>query len=105
MPELSLAVCLYRERKFLERLLDHSQGCYDDLVVVHDGTDTDDVRSLVEWHRGRFLSSRADSSRNLIGRSPGNRRITIGSSAGTPMNFRVRICAIGCTRSALNPNR
>jgi hypothetical protein len=37
MPKISLVVCLYREKELLERLLQHAQGCYDDLVVVHDG--------------------------------------------------------------------
>jgi hypothetical protein len=39
MPKISLVVCLYRERDFLERLLRHAEGCYDDLVVVHDGVE------------------------------------------------------------------
>ena len=37
MPAISLVVCVYKERDFLERLLQHADGCYDDLVVVHDG--------------------------------------------------------------------
>jgi len=37
MPAISLVVCLYRERTHLERLLKETEGCYDDLVVVHDG--------------------------------------------------------------------
>jgi hypothetical protein len=37
MPKISLVVCLYREKDLLERLLKHAEGCYDDLVVVHDG--------------------------------------------------------------------
>lgn len=37
MPKISLAVCLYRERDFLERLLSEMAGRFDDLVVVHDG--------------------------------------------------------------------
>jgi glycosyltransferase involved in cell wall biosynthesis len=37
MPAISLVVCLYKERDLLERLLQHTEGCYDDLVVVHDG--------------------------------------------------------------------
>lgn len=55
MPELSLVVCLYRERDLLARLLEHADGCYDDLVVVHDGPDDSDVRSLVEQYGGRFF--------------------------------------------------
>ena len=37
MPRISLVVCLYKERDLLERLLQHAEGCYDGLVVVHDG--------------------------------------------------------------------
>jgi hypothetical protein len=37
MPGISLVVCLYKERDLLERLLREAAGCYDDLVVVHDG--------------------------------------------------------------------
>jgi hypothetical protein len=37
MPKISLVVCLYKERDLLERLLRNAEGCYDDLVVVHDG--------------------------------------------------------------------
>lgn len=55
MPAVSMVVCLYREREFLSRLLAGAEGCYDDLVVVHDGPDVDDVRSLVEARGGRFF--------------------------------------------------
>jgi hypothetical protein len=37
MPPVSLVVCLYRERDLLRRLLEKAEGCYDDLVVIHDG--------------------------------------------------------------------
>lgn len=37
MPRISLIVCLRGERDLLARLLEHAEGCYDDLVVVHDG--------------------------------------------------------------------
>jgi hypothetical protein len=37
MPPISLVVCLHGERDLLERLLERAGGCYDDLVVVHDG--------------------------------------------------------------------
>lgn len=40
MPKISLVVCLRGERDFLARLLEHAEGCYDDLVVVHDGRET-----------------------------------------------------------------
>jgi hypothetical protein len=39
MPPVSLVVCVYKERDLLERLLQHAAGCYDDLVVVHDGAE------------------------------------------------------------------
>ena len=55
VPQLSLVVCLYRERDMLARLLEQAAGCFDDLVVVHDGPDEEDVRSLVEAHGGRFF--------------------------------------------------
>lgn len=40
MPSISLVVCVYKERDFLERLLRETKGCYDDLVVVHDGPES-----------------------------------------------------------------
>ncbi|HRJ68127.1 MAG TPA: glycosyltransferase, partial [Beijerinckiaceae bacterium] len=55
MPALSLVVCLHREGAFLERMLAHADGCYDDLVVVHDGPDEDAVRDIVEARGGRFF--------------------------------------------------
>lgn len=55
MPQLSLVVCVHQERDLLARLLARAGGCYDDLVVVHDGSDDSDVRSLVEDHGGRFF--------------------------------------------------
>jgi hypothetical protein len=55
MPELSLVVCLHGERDLLQRLLDHTAGLYDDLLVVHDGPDTRGTRSLVEAKGGRFF--------------------------------------------------
>jgi len=41
MPAISLVICLYKECDLLERLLKHADGCYDDLVVVHDGPEFD----------------------------------------------------------------
>ena len=32
-------MCLYKERDLLERLLTQCDGCYDDLIVVHDGVE------------------------------------------------------------------
>ena len=55
MPGLSLVVCLHKERDLLERLLKRAAGCYDELVVVHDGPDETDVRSVAEGYGGRFF--------------------------------------------------
>jgi hypothetical protein len=55
MPKLSLVVCLHNERELLERLLQRAAGCYDDLVVVHDGPDATGVRAVVEAGSGRFF--------------------------------------------------
>lgn len=55
MPSLSLVVCVHHERGLLQRLLQHSAGCFDDLVVVHDGADTTMVRAVVEAAGGRFF--------------------------------------------------
>lgn len=48
MPRISLVVCIYKERDLLERLLQHAEGCYDDLVVVHDGPEEGDP----DWQPG-----------------------------------------------------
>ena len=55
MPSISLALCVHRQRDLLERLLREAQGCYDDLVVVHDGPDMEGVKALVEQSGGRFF--------------------------------------------------
>jgi hypothetical protein len=55
MPALSLVVVLHRERDLLKRLLEKSKGCYDDLLVVHDGPDEQNVRAIVEPAGGRFF--------------------------------------------------
>jgi hypothetical protein len=55
MPSLSLVVCVHNERELLQRLLDRSFDCYDDLVVVHDGPDATGVRAVVETAGGRFF--------------------------------------------------
>lgn len=55
MPAISLVVCVYKQRDLLKRLLDSAEGCYDDLVVIHDGPDESGVRQLIERYRGRFL--------------------------------------------------
>jgi len=46
MPAISLVVCLYKERALLKRLLENAAGCYDDLVVIHDGVETGDSGNL-----------------------------------------------------------
>src|SRR6267378_2170301 len=55
MPAVSLVVCLHQQRDLLERLLQKSAGCYDDLVVVHDGPDEPGIRTVVEAAGGRFF--------------------------------------------------
>src|SRR5581483_6422279 len=55
MPAITLIVCTYGDRVPLERLLDQSRDCYDELLVVHDGPDFEDVRSLVQNYNGRFI--------------------------------------------------
>jgi len=68
MPVVSLVVCVYNERDLLERLLQKAEGCQDELVVVHDGPDTNDVRSVVEARGGRFIENERRGS--LEGQSP-----------------------------------
>jgi hypothetical protein len=55
MPQVSLIICVFFERDLLRRLLEKAAGCYDDLVVVHDGPDTADVKSVVDASGGRFF--------------------------------------------------
>lgn len=50
-----MIVCTFGDRVPLSRLLEHSRDCYDELVVVHDGPDFEDVRSLVAQYGGRFI--------------------------------------------------
>ncbi len=61
MPAVSLVVCLHQQRDLLERLLQKSAGCCDDLMVVHDGPDETDVRSLVEAAGGRFFERQREN--------------------------------------------
>jgi glycosyltransferase involved in cell wall biosynthesis len=68
MPAISLVVCVFNERGLMERLLQKAEGCYDDLVVVHDGPDTHDVRAVVEASGGRFIENAHCGS--LEGQSP-----------------------------------
>ena len=55
MPALSLTIAIYREPDLLRRLLREAEGCYDELIVVHDGPDELNVRSIVESAGGRFF--------------------------------------------------
>ncbi len=55
MPAVSLVVCVYNERDLLERLLAKAEGCYDDLVVIHDGPDQTGVGPVVKRAGGRFF--------------------------------------------------
>lgn len=55
MPAVSLVVCVHLQRDLLERLLREAQGCYDELLVLHDIPDAQDVRSVTEAAGGRFF--------------------------------------------------
>jgi hypothetical protein len=68
MPSISLVVCVHNERDLLRRLFTEAEGCYDDLVVVHDGQDTGGVRGVVEGIGGRFFENEKRGS--LEGQSP-----------------------------------
>ena len=54
MPSISLVVCAANQRDLLQRLLENASGCYDDFLVVHDGSDTTDVGAIVRNSSGRF---------------------------------------------------
>src|SRR4051794_15334321 len=55
MPKVSLIICTCGDRLPLTRLLEHTSGCYDELLVIHDGPDFEDVRTLVAQYGGRFI--------------------------------------------------
>src|SRR5689334_16966635 len=55
MPKVSLIICTHGDRRPLSRLLEHTRGCYDELLVIHDGPDFEDVRSVVIEHGGKFI--------------------------------------------------
>jgi hypothetical protein len=57
MPKLSLVVCVHKEPDLLGRLLQKVEGCYDDLVVVHDGLDTADMKEIVKTYGGHFFEN------------------------------------------------
>src|SRR5262245_49417223 len=55
MPRITMVVCAHGDRVPIKRLLERSGDCYDELIVVHDGPDFEDVRSLVVERGGRFI--------------------------------------------------
>src|ERR1700736_4636237 len=55
MPKITMIVCTHGDRQPLTRLLERSRDCYDELLVIHDGPDFEDVRSLVLQYKGRFI--------------------------------------------------
>lgn len=55
MPKVSLVICTHGDRVPMTRLLERSADCYDDLLVIHDGPDFEDVRSLVLQYGGKFV--------------------------------------------------
>jgi hypothetical protein len=55
MSRVSLVCCVYKERDLLIRLLERSAGCYDELIIVHDGPDTADVRSVAQGFGAKFF--------------------------------------------------
>jgi hypothetical protein len=59
MPSISLAVCIHNQANLLARLLKLADGCYDDLVVVHDGPENGGaeptIHELVVKHGGQFF--------------------------------------------------
>lgn len=69
MPTITLIVCLYKERDFLERLLKSASGCYDNLLVIHDGRETEDAGQL---EKSLAIDFSLPQKSDLI---PGNYRI------------------------------
>lgn len=56
MPRLSLAVCVHDEASLLARLLQETNGLFDDLVVIHDGEDANNSCSeLANQYGGRYF--------------------------------------------------
>jgi hypothetical protein len=55
MPKITMIVCTHGDRAPLSRLFEKSGDCYDELLVIHDGPDFEDVRSLVMEYGGRFI--------------------------------------------------
>lgn len=60
MPAISLVVCVQNEHDLFDRLLRKTAGCYDELLVVHDGTQDADqwrkIEVLTLEYGGRFFS-------------------------------------------------
>jgi hypothetical protein len=75
MPKISLFVCLYKERDLLERLLQHAEGCYDDLVVVHDGPEQ---AVLAEKRRSEIIDEKSE----IGGQANENCRFNVGRKNG-----------------------
>jgi len=59
MPAVSLVVCVYKERDLFARLLRETAGCYEDLVVVHDGPEdveqSGSIEQLAAEYGARFF--------------------------------------------------
>lgn len=59
MPAVSLVVCVHDQRELLDRLLQETTNCYDELLVVHDGPEVVrnglSIPQIVSAHGGRFL--------------------------------------------------
>lgn len=69
MPKVSLVVCLRNETAFLKRLLQNCYGCYDDLVVVHDGREDSQLRSNIPISK-EFKDAAGDPSLKKPGVPP-----------------------------------
>ena len=66
MPKISLVVCVHREKELLERLLHYTQGCYDDLVVIHDGKEAGEP----SWKPSAVIRELAIDWANVPANSP-----------------------------------
>ena len=74
MPAVTLVVCVHRQRDLLERLVRESEGCYDELIVLHDIPDEQNVREITLAAGGKFyerepafLQEPRDEGSNRIG--------------------------------------
>lgn len=89
MPKISLVVCLYKERDLLERLLHHAEGCYDDLVVVHDGLEEavpagDRRQSIEAGGRDAAVDGSSKSGKQTYQHTSEARQTAAGSLQGEP---------------------